>query len=216
MYYLKRILESKPKIDFEHTTRENIEELLDKFDTINAAKFKKLDASKKEHSSIKHDFKKFKFFYKQMFGDGFYYPKVVGWLKLDKPSDQKIMPTGILSEAKILKMIRKATYSRDEALIALDFDSGIRAGELINMKKRDIEHIVSAVKRLQSNGKIERRFGSMDRLYKRFEYDLDKFVECYNNMPYLSLDTTPNIAYLEKMSRRMVETTTNKRRNDEN
>ena len=126
----------------------------------------------------------------------FCYPKIVGWLKLGKPSDQKIMPAGILSEAEILKMIRKVTSSRDKALIALDFDSGIHAGELINMKKREIEHIMSTVKRPQSNGKIERWFESMDRLYKRFEYDLDKFVECYNNMPHLSLDTTPNIAYL--------------------
>jgi putative transposase len=79
------------------------------------------------------------------------------------------------------------------------------------LKKRGIEHIMSAVKRPQSNGKIERWFGSMDRLYKRFEYDLDKFVECYNNMPHLSLDTTPNIAYLEKMPRKVVDTITNKR-----
>ena len=79
------------------------------------------------------------------------------------------------------------------------------------LKKRGIEHIMSAVKRPQSNGKIERWFGSMDRLYKRFECDLDKFVECYNNMPHLSLDTTPNIAYLEKMPRKVVDTITNKR-----
>lgn len=79
------------------------------------------------------------------------------------------------------------------------------------LKKREIEHIMSAVKRPQSNGKIERWFGSMDRLYKRFGYDLDKFVECYNNMPHLSLDTTPNIAYLEKMPTKMAETVTNKR-----
>ena len=79
------------------------------------------------------------------------------------------------------------------------------------LKERGIEHIMSAVKRPQSNGKIERWFGSMDRLYGRFGYDLDKLVDCYNNMPHLSLDTTPNIAYLEKMKTEVAETVTNKR-----
>ena len=79
------------------------------------------------------------------------------------------------------------------------------------LKRRGIEHIMSAVKRPQSNGKIERWFGSMDRLYRRFEYDLDKLVDCYNNMPHLSLDTTPNIAYMEKMKTQVLKTVTNKR-----
>lgn len=79
------------------------------------------------------------------------------------------------------------------------------------LKGMGIEHIMAAVKRPQSNGKMERWFGSMDRLYRRFEFDLDKFVECYNDMPHLSLDTTPNIAYVKKMSRKMVEPVTIKR-----
>ena len=74
------------------------------------------------------------------------------------------------------------------------------------LKKRGIEHIMSRVKRPQSNGKIERWFGSTDKLYKHFGFDLDKVVECYNNMPHLSLDTTPNIAYFEKMTRKMENT----------
>ena len=67
------------------------------------------------------------------------------------------------------------------------------------LKERGIEHIQSAVKRPQSNGKIERWFGSTEKLYYHFGRDLDRTVECYNNLPHLSIDTTPNIAYLEKM-----------------
>lgn len=73
------------------------------------------------------------------------------------------------------------------------------------LRKRGIEHIMSPVKKPQTNGKIERWFGTMDKLYRRFEFNLDKLVECYNDMPHLSLDTTPNIAYLNKMSKRTVE-----------
>jgi putative transposase len=67
------------------------------------------------------------------------------------------------------------------------------------LKKRGINDIMSAVKRPQSNGKIERWFGSTERLYYHFGRDLDRTVECYNNLPHLSIDTTPNIAYLEKI-----------------
>ena len=67
------------------------------------------------------------------------------------------------------------------------------------LKKRGIEHIMAAVKRPQSNGKIERWFGSTEKLYYHFGRDLGRTVECYNDLPHLSLDTTPNIAYLEKL-----------------
>ncbi len=79
------------------------------------------------------------------------------------------------------------------------------------LKKRGIEHIMSPVKKPQTNGKIERWFGSMDRLYRRFEYNLDRLVECYNNMPHLSLDTTPNIAYILKMPKKASASITIKR-----
>ena len=79
------------------------------------------------------------------------------------------------------------------------------------LKEMGIEHIMARVKRPQSNGKIERWFGSMDRLYRRFGFDLDRFVECYNNMPHMSLDTSPNQAYIDKMRKQAVEPITIKR-----
>jgi transposase InsO family protein len=67
------------------------------------------------------------------------------------------------------------------------------------LKKMGIEHIMAAVKRPQSNGKIERWFGTTDKLYRHFESNLDKVVACYNNMPHLSIDTTPALAYEAKL-----------------
>jgi putative transposase len=69
------------------------------------------------------------------------------------------------------------------------------------LTKRGIKHIMAAVKRPQSNGKIERWFGSTEKLYYHFGRDLDKTVECYNKLPHLSLDTTPEVAYLERMGK---------------
>ena len=66
------------------------------------------------------------------------------------------------------------------------------------LKEIGIEHIMSRVKRPQSNGKIERWFGTAKRLYFHFERDLEKTVTCYNRMPHLSLDATPAQAYETK------------------
>lgn len=61
-----------------------------------------------------------------------------------------------------------------------------------------IEHIMARVKRPQSNGKIERWFGTIKKLYAHFGNDLGRAVACYNNMLHLSLDCTPQQAYIAK------------------
>lgn len=64
-----------------------------------------------------------------------------------------------------------------------------------NLKAEGVEHIMARVKRPQSNGKIERWFGTVKKLYFHFDRDLGKAVACYNSMPHLSLDMTPAQAY---------------------
>ena len=49
---------------------------------------------------------------------------------------------------------------------------------------------MAAVKRPQSNGKIERWFGTEEAVLP-FWKGLDRTVACYNRMPHLSLDMTP-------------------------
>ncbi len=80
-----------------------------------------------------------KSFYKQCFGEGLYYPKSVGWLKTSIKRTEMLLPEDILDEEDIQKMIDTVTNQRDKAIIALLFDSGIRAGELLSMRKKDIE-----------------------------------------------------------------------------
>jgi len=67
------------------------------------------------------------------------------------------------------------------------------------LRKQGIVHIMSRVKRPQSNGKIERWFGTIKRLYAHFGRDMLKAVECYNRMLHLSLDMSPAEAYQIKM-----------------
>jgi len=66
------------------------------------------------------------------------------------------------------------------------------------LKSMEIEHIMARVKHPQSNGKIERWFGTAKKIYFHFDRDLKKTVACYNHMPHLSLDMTPEQAYEKK------------------
>jgi putative transposase len=69
------------------------------------------------------------------------------------------------------------------------------------LKQMGIEHIMAKVKRPQSNGKIERFFGTLKRLLKHFNSDLDRAIICYNNRYHLSLDTSPMKAFELKKRR---------------
>ena len=55
-------------------------------------------------------------------------PKQVAWITASKANDKKLMPRDILTEDDVLKNAESATNLRDKAIIALLFDSGIRAG----------------------------------------------------------------------------------------
>jgi putative transposase len=66
------------------------------------------------------------------------------------------------------------------------------------LKGKGIDHIMARIKRPQSNGKIERWFGTLKKLYFHFGRDLDKAVACYNGMLHLSIDATPAEVYLAK------------------
>lgn len=63
------------------------------------------------------------------------------------------------------------------------------------LKQIRIEHIMARVKRPQSNGKIERFFGTLKRLLKHFNSDLDRSITCYNNRYHLSLEMSPMKAF---------------------
>jgi len=66
------------------------------------------------------------------------------------------------------------------------------------LKSMGIQHIMARIKRPQSNGKEERWFGTIKKLYFHFGRDIDKAVACYNSMFHLSLDTSPEQAYETK------------------
>lgn len=77
-------------------------------------------------------------FYKHLLGDDEFYPSPVRWIKTAARKTSKTLPE-ILSEDEVKRMIDVTKNVRDKAIIAILYDSGIRVGELLNLRLKDVE-----------------------------------------------------------------------------
>ncbi|MCL4364928.1 tyrosine-type recombinase/integrase [Candidatus Marsarchaeota archaeon] len=147
LYGLEKFLAAMDKhVVLKNATREDVEKAI--------AKLNGLDLSNEVRRSINVTIKSF---YKQSFGDGEFYPKSVRWLKTSIKRTEKILPEDILSEEDIQKMIGAANNLRDKAIIALLFDAGIRVGELLTIRKKDVELGSGQSNHIVVNGKTGMR-----------------------------------------------------------
>ena len=129
LYCMSCFLEDvQPKVQLKTATREDIEAAM--------AKLEGSDYSTKTKSNIKVVVKSF---YKHYLGEDSFYPKQIAWVKSAGAKNKKMLPEDILTEEEILKMIEAAGNLRDKAIIALLYDSGIRVGELLSLKKKSAE-----------------------------------------------------------------------------
>ena len=127
IYALNKFLIAMGKTKIKTATKEDIENAF--------AKLNKLGLSTRNLRDIKTNVK---FFYKIMFGDGIYHTPNVAWYKAAKPRKRKL-PEDLLSEDDVLNMLNAAKNFRDQAIIALLWDTGARIGELMAVRKKDIE-----------------------------------------------------------------------------
>ena len=65
------------------------------------------------------------------------YPPIVKWVKMDRVESIKL-PEELLTEEDIAKLIGACKSQRDKTIIALLYDTGMRVGELLNLKIMDI------------------------------------------------------------------------------
>jgi integrase/recombinase XerD len=80
-----------------------------------------------------------KVFYKWLLGNDEDYPDIVRWMRAPEENNKEILPKDLLTFEEINRMIEAASNPRDKAIISLLYDSGIRPGELENMKRKDVE-----------------------------------------------------------------------------
>jgi integrase/recombinase XerD len=74
-----------------------------------------------------------------MLGEDMYYPRQVAWIKTTTAGNKRMLPEDLITENEIIKMLKATRNPRDKAIIALLFDAGIRAGELLGLRKKDID-----------------------------------------------------------------------------
>jgi site-specific recombinase XerD/ribosomal protein L40E len=79
-----------------------------------------------------------KVFYKHFLGEDLYYPKQIAWIKTSGAKN-RVLPEDLLSEEEITKLLNAATSLRDRAIIALLYDTGMRIGELVTLRKKDVD-----------------------------------------------------------------------------
>ena len=94
--------------------------------------------------------------FKHFLGDDDFYPEQVRWIRTTMKSSNRVLPEDILTEKDVLKMIDVANTPRDRALISLLYDSGIRIGELLEMKTKDVDLNTEPV-HIRVNGKTGMR-----------------------------------------------------------
>ena len=95
----------------------------------------KYSAFTKQHIKIS-----IKSVYKHFLGEDLYYPKQIAWIKSGMAGrTKKLLPEDILSEDEIIRMLNATASIRNKAIIALLFDSGMRMGELMQMKIKDVD-----------------------------------------------------------------------------
>ncbi|OQA31911.1 MAG: putative tyrosine recombinase XerC-like protein [archaeon ADurb.Bin336] len=130
--------------DLKDVTKEDIELYLCELEQHNYSSWTKID-----YKVV------IKSFYKWLLGDDEVTPKLVSWIKNKEPRDC-IMPEELLTEKDVLSAISVCQFNRDKAFIHLLYESGIRIGEMLNLR---IKHITFAepVSSILVNGKTGQR-----------------------------------------------------------
>jgi len=122
-----RLISIRLNRDFDKATKEDIKKLVAEINQGNISNWTKADY----RILIKR-------FYKWLKGNEEEYPDEVKWIKTTTKNGKRL-PDEILNESDISLMIENAKNIRDKALISVLFDSGMRIGELANLR---IKHVV--------------------------------------------------------------------------
>jgi|GEM_PF-5788072 site-specific recombinase XerD len=142
-YYLRMFFKILGDKDFYQTTREDIEKVLVSFDSSYTTRFidtKKKGELKKFSPESKRTFRVvIKYIYKQLIGDDEDYPKQVKKIKTTGKKTDKKLPKNLITQEEFIQLINACMNLRDKAVIALLYDAGPRIGELVNLKKGDVD-----------------------------------------------------------------------------
>jgi len=122
------LLDNFTRKKFEEITREDLELFLGHV----AEKY-----SPTQVDNIKIYIKKF---YKWLLGNDEFYPPLVKWIKKSNKRPQ-LERSSLLSYDEFLSMVRACDNIRDRALLWVLWEAGMRVGELLSLKLRDVQRL---------------------------------------------------------------------------
>lgn len=141
LYAMKYFLEVLGKVDVRKVTNEDIVRVVNKINVLKRSKKSTVKntqgitiLSLSTREKIKTSIKKF---YKYLLGKGTYFPEVVAWVKPKMPR-KTLVKEELLSEEDVTKLLEHAKCLRDRAIISLLFEGGMRIGELLRIRLRDV------------------------------------------------------------------------------
>lgn len=127
IFTLKQIASSLDK-DFDKVTKEDLIKFV-----------RDIELNDDYSDWTKRDFKvTLKKFYKWLKGNGEEYPPEVKWIKSGKKLNNNKLPEELITQEEVKAMVDAATSLRDRAIVLTLYESGARAGELLNMKIKDV------------------------------------------------------------------------------
>lgn len=89
----------------------------------------------------------------------FYYERVLGGQRkfyfLERPNKEKALPT-VLSMEEVAAILKATTNLKHKAILTVIYSAGLRIGELINLKIKDIDSERKQIRVEQSKGKKDR------------------------------------------------------------
>jgi site-specific recombinase XerD/predicted Zn-ribbon and HTH transcriptional regulator len=140
-------------MDLKKTTKDDLIKAVDKLqsDTLLTKKGTPFsDASKETNKAI------LKTFYKWLEGNDELFPEKIRWLKPKVSALSNKLPKDIFTEQDIQIMLQFANSARDQAIIMVLYESGVRASEFLGLKIRDITQEQKGM-RMFVDGKTGRR-----------------------------------------------------------
>lgn len=114
--------------DFESANREDIEKVARSLESKDYSEWTKVD--------FKAVLKKF---YRWLRKTDDHYPEEVRWIKTTLKASKQKLPTELLTEEEVTKLVETADNLRDKALILTLYESGCRIGEIASLKLKNVD-----------------------------------------------------------------------------
>jgi integrase/recombinase XerD len=142
LYSMTYFMELLGKIDAKRITKDQMVKVVGKINTLNRSqkptvryKTKTGPLSNSTKEIIKASVKRF---YKHLLGDDYMFPKAVAWIRI-KHEKSKLVKSDLLTEDDVKLLLEHSKSLRDRAIISTLAESGVRIGELLSLRKKDID-----------------------------------------------------------------------------